>query len=270
MKISVVTPTYNSAGTIRKNIESVITQTYKDFEHILVDNVSSDDTLKIAKEIYSESGINKKLKIINEKDKGIADAFNKGIKTSRGEIIAILNSDDYYLRPDIFEKVITQFRNEEILFVHGDILFKDNVYGSNIRRPLPAKMMRGVIYNHPTMFVRRSLYNKIGLFNLDYKLSMDFEFYCRIAQNFDPDKISAYLKDEPIVWMSSGGASWENELLSIEEIKKALTFHQLWNSEGKKFYSTRIRRTKIKRILHSLKMDFIVRTWRNKKWGNKF
>ena len=96
MKISVITPTFNSEKTIAGNIHSIINQTHKDFEHIIIDNISADKTIELAKNYYLSAGIVDRLIIISEKDNGISDAFNKGIKAASGEIIAILNSDDAY------------------------------------------------------------------------------------------------------------------------------------------------------------------------------
>lgn len=269
MLISVITATYNSEKTISRNINSVIRQNYNNFEHIIVDNLSSDDTIQIAQKIYLENNIASKLRIISEKDEGIADAFNKGIKASNGQIISIINSDDFYYDEYVFNRVLKQFENPEIQFVHGDIYFFDEKYGSNIRRPLPAVMMKGMLYNHPTLFVRKSFYEKTGLFNTNYKYSMDFEFYCRIARNYEPDKISVYISDQPLVQMSSGGASWKYEFESIKENKKAMIEYGFWNREGRKFYLARLFRTKLKKIFNYLGLDFAVKIWRDQKWRNK-
>ena len=103
--ISIITPTFNSSNTITKNIQSVIAQSFKEFEHIIVDNASTDDTITKIESLYKEFGLFEKLKIISKKDNGISDAFNKGIQASKGEIIAILNGDDEYFDNSIFERV---------------------------------------------------------------------------------------------------------------------------------------------------------------------
>jgi glycosyltransferase involved in cell wall biosynthesis len=268
MLISVITPTFNSEKTIIRNIKSIIEQNYNNFEHIIIDNLSTDNTLEAADKIYHENKIRSKLKITSERDEGIADAFNKGIKSATGEIIAILNSDDYYFDENVFDKVMREFENSNIQFVHGDIYFKDEIYGSNIRKPLSALMMKGLIYNHPTMFVRKSFYEKIGLFNTDYKFSMDFEFYCRIAKNSKPDEISVYLKEKPLVQMTSGGASWNNELKSVEENEKALKLHGFWNKGGKNFIKNRRLNTNMKKYISKFRLFWVVKLWRKLKWGN--
>jgi glycosyltransferase involved in cell wall biosynthesis len=102
MKISVITPTFNSEKTIARNAQSIVSQTHKDFEHIIIDNLSSDNTVGILKRLYEENKITGKLKIISERDSGISDAFNKGINAASGNAIAILNSDDAYYSSQVF------------------------------------------------------------------------------------------------------------------------------------------------------------------------
>jgi glycosyltransferase len=266
MKISVITPTFNSEKTILRNAESVLNQTYKNFEHIVVDNLSSDGTVDLIKECYSRYSCAGKLKIISEKDEGISDAFNKGIKASAGEIIAILNSDDLYYHNEVFSEVAGIMENEKILFVHGNLYFVDPVYGTNIRQPLPDKNIRALQYNHQTMFIKKKLYDKIGLYNINFYISMDYEFYCRLSK-YDPENISIYLHEKPLVMMMAGGISWKNELQSVQEIKKAMQLHGYWNFEGKKFYYLRKTRVRAKKILTLLGFQSLIRIWRNLKWG---
>lgn len=266
MLISIITPTFNSQKNIEKCVLSIINQTYKNFEHIIIDNLSTDYTLQIVKDLYSSNNIASNLHIISEKDYGISDAFNKGINAARGTIIGILNSDDFYYSPDVFDKIEKEFHNPEIQFVHGDIYFFDPVYGSNVRKPLRATMIKGLIYNHPTMFVRKAFYQKLGLYDTNYKLSMDFEFYCKISLHSSPDTNSVYLKEKPLVQMNSGGASWQNELQSIEEIKSALQKHEIWNKAGKQFYRSRRIRNVTKGVLTKLGFKSLIKYWRNLKW----
>jgi glycosyltransferase len=267
MKISIITPTYNSEKNISGCIKSVVNQTYKNYEHIIVDNVSTDRTVEIVKKIYLLNNLTSKLRIISEKDDGISDAFNKGIEAATGDIITILNSDDYYFSKDIFEKIIFCFNNPETLFIHGNILFQDNLYGTNIRKPLLCDIRKAMPYNHPTMFLRRNLYTRIGLFDTKYKYAMDFDLVIRI-QNIigDSDLVSFYLKDEPLVVMNAGGASWKNEIRSIKETKQILINYKLWDKNAKMNYLLRLLRTRVKKILNLTKLNFIVIVWRKRKW----
>jgi glycosyltransferase len=268
MKISIITPTYNSENTILRNAKTIISQTYKDFEHIIVDNLSKDNTLQLVTDIYKDAGLSEKLKIISEKDTGISDAFNKGIHASIGDVIAILNSDDSYYHEDVFSQVVSELNNDHILFVHGDIYFVDQKFGSNIRHPLPNKVMSGCVFNHQTMFIKRAVYNKVGLYNTEFLQSMDFEFYCRIIKHYDIAKISVYLSEKPLVRMHAGGISWRNEFVSIEEEKKALMLNGFWNNQGKKFYYSRKLRAHLKVFFNAIGFQFIVKLWRKLKWKN--
>ncbi len=199
MKISVITPTFNSEKTIKENVLSIVNQSYKNYEQIIIDNLSNDKTIELIKNIYNEYKIVDKLKIISEKDNGIAEAFNKGIKTSSGDLITILNSDDYFYSNDVFEKVIRIFSDENILFTHGNVLFIDEKYGTNIRRPLLCSITKAFPYNHPGMFIRKKIYDDYGLFDESFKYAMDYEFICRLNKNIPEfQKKGFYIQGEPM------------------------------------------------------------------------
>ena len=267
MLISIVTPTFNSAEKIRRNIQSVISQTYQNFEHIIVDNLSSDNTLLIIRDLYKEASLENRLKIISEKDDGISDAFNKGIQAANGNIIGILNSDDTYYDNQVFQKVIEAFENPGILFIHGNIYFDDPLYGSNIRKPLLCPVTEAMPYNHPSMFLRKSVYEKYGAFNINYRYAMDYELiirYEKLIDNFGEK--GKYLPGEPLAVMDAGGNSWKYELKTIEDSRIALKEHGFWNFNAKKNYFLRIARTKLKELLNFLGLNQMVKLWRNKKW----
>jgi glycosyltransferase involved in cell wall biosynthesis len=269
MKISIVTPTYNSEKSILKNVQSLINQKNKEFEHIIVDNLSSDNTLEIIKNIYSKNNITEKLQIISEKDEGISDAFNKGINASKGEIINILNSDDHYTSDSVLSEVVKLFKNNECVIAHGDVYFNDPVYGSNIRKPLLCPPSIAMPFNHPTMFVKKSVYEQFGFYDTSYSFAMDFEFVCRLSKNIsDMNSKSIYFNNFPLVEMHAGGASWENEIASLYEVKRALKKYEMWNFQARKNYVFRILRTKLKSVLTNLGMEKIVSSWRKNKWGN--
>ena len=176
MLISIITPTFNSEKTIEKNVNSIVHQTYKNFEHIIVDNQSKDNTIEIINKIYEKNNLSNSLKVISEPDTGISNAFNKGIKSANGEIIAILNSDDEYFHSEVFQKVIK--------IVHGNVFFNDPIYGSNVRFPLNYGIPNGIQFIHPTMFFHHSVYDEIGLYNESYTVSMDFDIYCRLVKKY--------------------------------------------------------------------------------------
>lgn len=268
MKISIITPTNNSEQTILKNLDSVIEQTYTAYEHIIIDNLSKDHTVEIIEKVYQQNRIGEKLKIISEKDAGISDAFNKGIKHSTGDVIGILNSDDHFYDNSVFEKVAKEFNTKDILFIHGNIFFEDKLYGSNVRKPLHCQIQYAMPYNHPTMFFRKSVYEKYGKFDVSYKYAMDYEFICRL-EKLIPDfrKKGIYIDGNPLTVMNAGGESWQNEIIGIKEVKRSLIQHGFWNLDGKFRYLNRIFRTRFKHILNIFNLNTVIKIWRNNKWS---
>ncbi|MCM1515085.1 MAG: glycosyltransferase [Paraprevotella sp.] len=219
MKISVVTATWNSGKTIRDTIESVLRQTYTNVEHIIKDGGSKDDTVTICEDykrrFFSSSDepseMVKTMRIVSERDSGIYDAMNKGVEMSTGDVIGILNSDDFYTSDEVLARVAREFEaNPELEAVYGDIHFvKDEdlmkctrYYSSGYFRPW---MMRfGFMPAHPSFYVRREVYEKYGLYDLDFRTSSDFEWMVRLFAKY---KIKAkYLKMD-FVTMRDGGES---------------------------------------------------------------
>ncbi|MGB0452415.1 MAG: glycosyltransferase family 2 protein [Bacteriovoracaceae bacterium] len=267
MLISIVTPTFNSEKTIVGLIESVCSQTYKNWEHIIVDNVSNDQTLSLIEKTYQKHGL-KNYKVISEPDKGITDAFNKGVKNSSGDLITILNSDDYFYSEKVLESSLKAFEDPEVMFSHGDIYFEDEEFGSNIRGPLLCPIHYAMPFNHPGMIIRKSLYDEIGIFSEDFKLAMDFEWICRLYNIDGTLKYkSVYLDDfGPLVFMRGGGASQVHEEKGLIEMQKALELHKLWNDEAISFFKNRRLRMKVRNLLQKLGLNSFVSLWRNMKW----
>ncbi len=264
MKISIVTPTFNSAKTIEATLKSVKNQTYKNYEHIIIDNCSSDSTLEILTQ-YSEQC--PKIKVYSEPDLGISDAFNKGIIKSSGDIVAILNSDDFYEHSKVFEKVIEILHeNSDIDFVHGDINFIDCEYGNHRRRPLMCPITYAMPFNHPTMFIRKSLYQELGLFDIKYKIAMDYEFVLRMYT--DPSNCSKKYIYSPsiLVNMKSGGVSDKREIESLQEIKQALCQHNFWGPRSSYFVANRKSRVYAKIFFKRIGLKKIISIWRHYKW----
>ncbi|MDR3666845.1 MAG: glycosyltransferase family 2 protein [Ignavibacteriaceae bacterium] len=265
MFISIITPTFNSGSSIEKTVRSVITQSYGKFEHIIIDNLSIDNTLELIRNTYKNAGLENRVKIISEKDSGISDAFNKGISNSLGEIIGILNSDDVFYDESILSKINSALIQPGKLIAHGNIYFEDNVFGSNIRFPLRDRIL-GVGFNHPGMFVNKEVYKKTGLYNTDMHYAMDIDFFFRLQKEYrNIEEISAYI-NYPLVKMKAGGASWKNEGKALKEIKYSLLRNNLWNLNSGIYYFIRIGRTRIKSLLTKLGLRNIVSVWRNIKW----
>lgn len=269
MLISIVTPTFNSEKTIQRNIDSIINQTYQKFEHIIVDNLSKDNTISIINKAYEKTKLAGSLRIISEKDKGISEAFNKGIKAAKGEIIVILNSDDEYFHDEVFQEVVNVFKNKQLKIAYGNVYFFDPLYGSNVRFPLSYGIPRGIQFIHPAMFMHRSVYDEVGLYNESYAVSMDFDYYCRLVKTYGNLKERCfYISEKPMVTMNAGGVSWKNENKSIAEIKTALKEHDLWDLESARFYYARKFRAIFKEYLTQLNLEYIVKMWRKNKWKN--
>lgn len=183
MKISVVTATWNSGTTVRDTIESVLNQTYTNVEHIIVDGASRDNTLEIVKEY--EPRYNGRLKYISEKDKGIYDAMNKGIMLATGDVVGILNSDDFYTSGYVLERVARKLVDKQLDAVYGDIHFVDDRDLNKCVRYCSSKnfakwqMRFGFMPVHPSFYCRRRVYQDYGLYDTRFKSASDFECLLR-------------------------------------------------------------------------------------------
>lgn len=265
MKISIITLTWNSEKTIADTVKSIQSQTFDNYEHVIIDNVSSDRTLEIVRELYSKDS--EKLKIVSESDQGISDGFNKGILNSDGEIVVFLNSDDTYISKNVLEDIYKEFKDPSIMYVHGDMIFEDDDYGTNTRKPLLCSLEKAMPYNHPTFFVRRKLYDDHGLFNLDYKYTMDFHFICRLYSDVTtPLYKSVYFDKYPLVRMRAGGVSWKYEQNSLKELEKGLKEFGFYTNVANKHIRSRLFRIKLREALGKIGFNFIVILWRKWKW----
>lgn len=179
IKVSIITVCYNSEKTIQDTIDSIIAQTYKNIEYIIVDGKSNDKTMEIIKK--NEKNIKKnvkELKIISEKDEGLWDAMDKGIKLSTGEIIGIINSDDWYEKETI-EKVVTKYILEKYDMVYGNLRII-NGKKSFIKKAKLKKLYSTRYWNHPTTFIKREIYNE---FKYNDKLCPDLDLMLKMRKN---------------------------------------------------------------------------------------
>ncbi len=208
MKISIITATYNSARTLRDTFESVLAQTYRDIEYIIVDGASRDATLDIIREY--EPRFEGKMKWVSEPDKGLYDAMNKGIARATGDVVGILNSDDFYTNEHVLEHIVEKLRATSADAVYGDVHYvseKDlshclRYYSS---RPFSPWLMRlGFMPAHPSFYCRTNLYREYGTFDTRYRVAADFEQLLRLL--FVHKVRTAYLHMD-CVTMRDGGAS---------------------------------------------------------------
>lgn len=230
-KISVITITYNSERTLEDTIKSVIEQDYPNIEYIIVDGVSKDGTLDIV-EKYRD----KIAKVISEPDKGICDAFNKGIRMATGEVIAIINSDDM-LTPSAISRLVSVMKPEtDVLYGNGKRLFEDGhmeAYLTDDHHKLKTQMA----LVHPATFVKKTAYEKYGVFNLEYKGCMDRELLLRMYANgavFQRDQF------EYAVYRM-GGFSEENYFKYVEKERERLSIQYGANPIVVKLNSFKIR-----------------------------
>jgi glycosyltransferase involved in cell wall biosynthesis len=208
MRISIITATYNSSAHIADCVKSVNDQTYNNIDHIIIDGASKDNTLEIIKSIP-----NRVVKIVSEPDKGIYDAMNKGIKVATGDVIGILNSDDFFTSNDVIETVVEAFKNNDIDALYGDVHF---VHPNNLSKSVryyssavfkPSLFRFGFMPAHPSFYMKRDCYEKHGLYALDYKIASDYDLLIRYLYK---ERIRyKYLKKD-FVTMRTGGISTEN------------------------------------------------------------
>ena len=184
MKISVVTATFNSARTVRDTLESVLRQTYPDVELIVKDGGSTDATLDICREY--EPRFEGRMRILSGPDKGIYDAMNQGIEAATGDVVGLLNSDDFYSADDIMAVVAATLAETGCDAVYGDIHF---VSDKDLTRPIRyyssagfrrERMMQGWMPAHPSFYCRRDIYLKFGLFDTSFPVAADFEQLLRL------------------------------------------------------------------------------------------
>lgn len=204
MKITIITVCYNSGKTIKDTIESVLAQNYKNFEYIIIDGKSKDNTVDIIKSY--EPKFNGKMKWISEKDKGIYDAMNKGVKLASGDIIGLINADDILATPNAFQIIVDTFKNENCDGTYFNLRVLDENMKKVIRvfNPKKGNYKLGWYPPHPTLYLKKDVYDKIGLYSLDYKIAADYDLMIRVMK--DSDIKLSYIK-EVLVYMRGGGVS---------------------------------------------------------------
>jgi len=205
LKVSIITVCYNSEKYIKHAIESVLSQTYKNIEYIIVDGKSKDNTVSIINKYRDRIST-----FISEPDKGIYDAMNKGILSATGDIIGILNSDDFYIENNVIEGVVSRFQESSTDSIYANINYVRTDNTDKIVRKWicgeikPKSFARGWQPAHPAFFVKREIYFKHGIFNIDFKLSADFELMLRFLVKC---QISTKYYDKCLINMRLGGAT---------------------------------------------------------------
>lgn len=229
IKISIVTATYNSAATLRDTLESVLAQG-GGAEQIVIDGGSRDETLAI---VASCPHI---VKWISEPDRGIYDAMNKGIAMASGEVIGILNSDDFYADSRVLDRVAEVFADPRVDSCYGDLKYVHPMDTSRVTRNWKSgAFSRAAFYwgwmpPHPTFFVRRSVYEKFGRFNLELGSAADYELMLRLLVRH---RISTVYLPEVLVKMRAGGVS---NLSLSNRLKANRMDRRAWSVNGLRPY----------------------------------
>ena len=232
MKVSLITVTFNSGMTLRDTIQSVLSQSFPDIEYILVDGLSQDRTIKIVKEY--EPLFQNRLKWVSEKDSGLYDAMNKGIRMATGDIIGIINSDDFYFRNDVITKIVEAFNDNNVQAIYGDVRFVNpnnldrTVRYYSSKRFVPSLFRFGFMPAHPTFFTYRKYFDQLGYYKTNYKIAADYELLLRFL--YVHRLKSKYLPLD-FMKMRTGGASTasiRSNILLNKEIVRACKENGIW------------------------------------------
>jgi glycosyltransferase len=205
VKISVITAVYNNRTTIVTALESILNQSYTDVEMVVIDGGSTDGTLDVLKMYCDKLGV-----LVSEPDFGIYDALNKGIYYSNGDVIGFLHSDDIFENSDVLTKIAEVFQDQSVEAVYGDLVYvRHDDIGQVIRYWKSgdydeASLLRGWMPPHPTFYVRRSVYDRLGSFDTRYRIAADYDTILRFLA---VDKIRTVYIPEVLVRMRVGGLS---------------------------------------------------------------
>ena len=205
MKISIITAVYNSRETIASALDSVLEQTGADYELVVIDGESTDGTLEVLRHYADRVAV-----LVSEPDRGIYDALNKGIQRASGEVVGFLHSDDLFADSHVLSRVANAFTDPEVIAVYGDLLY--------VRKDNPDQVVRywqsgmfskrrlawGWMPPHPTLYVRRHMYQKHGLFDTSFRIAADYDFVLRLLGR---EGVAVRYIPEVLVKMRVGGAS---------------------------------------------------------------
>ena len=217
MKITIITVCYNAEKTIRDTLESVLKQTYLNYEYLIIDGKSTDATVRIVQKY--EDKFHGKLKLISEKDEGLFDAMNKGIQMSSGDIIGILNADDILAHKNVFQTIIDHIKDCD--GIYSNLLMLDE----NLEKPYrlfqskAVSKKKGWHMPHPTLYLKKEVYKKYGYFDLHYKITADLDFMLRLIHS----NVNLKYRNDFFVFMRAGGASTKGLKGYYENFKESYT-----------------------------------------------
>lgn len=229
--ISIITVSFNDKDHLKRVLDSILSQTYKDYENIVIDGASTDGTIELLKEY--ETKMNGKMHWISEKDEGIYYAINKGIKMAKGNIIGMLY--DEYANESVLQKIANTFKNTGCDVVHGDLFYMDN--DNKVVRYWhmgQGTIKDGWMAGHPTLYVKSDVYRTYGLYDTRYKGGADYDFEIRIFKN---NELKIVYIPEVLVHMFYGGTStsnltgyWRSFREGVVSLKRNNISHPIWIS----------------------------------------
>lgn len=222
MKVSIITASFNNVDTITDTVNTVASQTHSDIEHLIIDGGSTDGTVEVV------DALCRKVQILSEPDRGIYDALNKGIARATGDVIGFLAADDFFSAPDVLARVVGQF-TPDVDGVYGNQVFVSQTDSERVLRywrsgPV-GRLKLGWMPPHQTLYLRREVYERLGLFDSDWKVSADYDF---ILRAFLSPGFRAVYADIDILTMRLGGTStqtssmltkWREDLAAIRRNK---------------------------------------------------
>lgn len=224
LKVSIVTVVYNAVDTIADALTAVSQQSYDNIEHIVIDGASTDGTQSVIEQFEHIASF------VSEPDKGIYDAMNKGIEKATGDVIGLLNADDFYQHKDVVRDAVQALEQNKVDACYAKLVYVDSVDTNKIVRyweskdHFPGLCFTGWMPAHPTLFLRRAVYDRSGLFNTDLAYQADLEFCARI---FEQSKISSVYVPQIWVRMRMGGVTngsfktmWQGNWESYYALKK--------------------------------------------------
>lgn len=261
-KISIITITYNSEKTVEETILSVIKQNYPNLEYIIVDGGSKDSTLDIINKYKSNI-----YKVISEPDNGISDAFNKGIREATGEIIGIINSDDILNinTLNVLNDIIEKYPNYDVYYGNGVIFDEKN---NHIYRPdnKIEDILKYMFICHPATFVRKTAYEKYGIFDTNYKCAMDFELLSKMYSNGAKFKYFDY----ECTWFRLGGTSRKKAILTKNESIQVATRNGIDEKQANNYFNKIEKKEKYIELARKIGLENLLRKITKKQEKSKF
>lgn len=250
MKVSIITATYNSIISLASCMDSVLSQDYSNIEYLIIDGNSKDSTIAIIQDYQVK---HKNITLVSEPDMGIYDALNKGLALAKGDIIGFVHSDDMLASTNIISEIVETFKSHQSNGVYGDLHYVSKDNDKKIIRRWKScafsitLLKKGWMPAHPTLFLKKEVYQKHGFFNLDYKIAADYDFMLRILKD---ETLNFTYLSKVISIMRVGGASnksLKNIFLKSKEDYKAIKYNGVGG-----FYTLLVKNTsKIKQFIRS-------------------